>query len=63
LAFINEGYAWDHTPHDLAGLACWALGMCQSALEHAKKALALSPWDERLKENVRVMEKLMNDEG
>ncbi|MDR1914681.1 MAG: glycosyl transferase family 2 [Clostridiales bacterium] len=54
--FVNMGYAWDHTPNDIASLACWNLGLHKKALEHAKKALAISPIDKRLRENVRLME-------
>jgi tetratricopeptide (TPR) repeat protein len=53
--FVNEGYAWDYTAEDLAGLACWQLGMKEEALEHAKKALEMAPEEERLKKNVGIM--------
>jgi len=57
LRFVNQGYAWDHTPEDLASLACWNLGMYERSLEHAKKALSLSPEDKRLQTNLQCIER------
>jgi tetratricopeptide (TPR) repeat protein len=54
--FTNMSYAWDHTPDDYAALACWHLGMRDLALKHARQALAISPGEARLQENVRVIE-------
>lgn len=51
-SYINMGYCWDYTPNDLAAISCYWLGMYQSALEHAEKALALDPENKRLQENI-----------
>lgn len=58
MGFVNMGYCWDHTPDDLAALACYHLKMYDRALEHARAALASSPRDERLRNNVRIIEEL-----
>jgi tetratricopeptide (TPR) repeat protein len=50
--YINMGYSWDHTPHDLCAISCYRLSMYERALEHAGAAIKLSPYDERLKNNL-----------
>lgn len=55
MSYINMGYSWDHTPEDLAALACYRLGMYQDSLRHAEKALACSPKDPRLADNVALI--------
>lgn len=57
MCYINMGYAWDHTPDDLAAISCYNLGMYRDALEHAEKALAVSPEDARLQDNVTIIQK------
>ncbi len=54
--FVNMGYAWDHTPDDLCSFAAYNMNMPGEALFHAKKALAYSPDNERLKNNVIILE-------
>lgn len=53
--YVNMGYSWDHTPHDLAAIACYRLEMYQRAAAHAQEAYLLSPQDERLKENLKLI--------
>jgi tetratricopeptide (TPR) repeat protein len=55
--FVNQGYAWDHTPHDLAAIANFNLGKLDKSLEHAQKALEISPGIERLDRNAKIIEK------
>ncbi|MDR1560504.1 MAG: glycosyl transferase family 2 [Clostridiales bacterium] len=62
IKFVNMGYAWDHTPDDLASLACWELRLYERALEHARKAAELSPEIERLSDNARRIEDIMNND-
>jgi len=54
LNYVNMGYAWDETPHDLAGLACYWLGMFIESSEHFQEALAYAPNDERLNRNLAL---------
>jgi len=49
--YINEQYAWDATPHDLAALCCYHLKLKEKALVFSEKALELAPYDKRLQEN------------
>lgn len=53
--YINMGYAWDHTPNDLAALGAYYLGLYDKALEHAQKAAAIMPQDTRLQNNVEII--------
>lgn len=58
-SFINQGYAWDHTPDDLAAIACYWLGLYEKGLYHAEKALSMKPGDERMQRNIQfIKEKL-----
>lgn len=52
MAFLAEGWAWGHMADDLVAVSAWQLGDYTTALEHGLKALAISPDDERLKNNV-----------
>lgn len=54
--YVNMGYAWDHTPDDLGAIACYWLGMYGRSQAHAKAALAFCPDDERLKNNLKLIE-------
>lgn len=55
--YVNMGYSWDHTPHDLAAIACYHLGMFEQSLAHARDALSFAPEDKRLQENCLVIER------
>src|ERR1700744_2836590 len=43
---------WTGAPHDLASIAAWNLGQHGLAIEHARKAVELSPDDLRLRQNL-----------
>lgn len=53
--YVNQGYAWDHTPDDLAAIACYRLGNYAAALVHAKRALGFSANDSRLQGNFAII--------
>jgi len=46
---------WGSQPHDLAAVAAWQMGLKETAIEQAKLAVALSPDDKRLQDNVKWM--------
>jgi glycosyltransferase involved in cell wall biosynthesis len=52
--YTNAAHSWDHTPHDLASLSCYYLGMREAAVRHAEDALATAPDDERLRNNLEL---------
>lgn len=57
--YVNQGYAWDHTPHDLGAIACYHLKMYDRALVHADHALEFGPDDARLQQNRKfIIDKL-----
>ena len=51
-SYICEGDAWYDLPYDLLALSCYYTGRYTEALEAGRKAAALAPWKERLKENL-----------
>ncbi len=53
--YVNMGYAWDFTPDDLGAISCYRLGMLERSLHHAEAALTFSPDDERLKNNLLLI--------
>jgi tetratricopeptide (TPR) repeat protein len=57
-SYICEPNAWNHEPYDLMSLASWYVGLKDEALKCGREALALAPSDERLKNNVLLMEQL-----
>lgn len=48
--------SWGFLPHDLAAIAAWNLGLRQESLAHAQDALAKSPTDTRLQNNLSVIQ-------
>ncbi len=61
--YVNMGYSWDYTPHDLAAIASYRLGMYERSLAHASAALEASPNDERLKNNLRLVKAKIANAG
>lgn len=54
--YTTEPEAWGSLPWDLASIAHWRLGEREEAAAAARKAVELEPEDERLRENLRLME-------
>ena len=48
--------AWGWQPHDLLSLSAWNLKLYPESLAHAKLALSYASHDERLKNNVKLIE-------
>lgn len=55
--------AWGWQPHDLMSISAWHLGMYEDCLEQSKQALAKLPHDERLKNNLRIVEEFFEKNG
>ncbi len=55
-SYINEVFSWNHTPYDLLSLAYYYKGDYNKSLENINKALELSPDDERLLNNKKLIE-------
>ncbi len=54
--YINEEFCWNYYIYDLYSNVAFNLGKNALALEFAKKASDLKPKDERIKENIKIME-------
>lgn len=55
--YINEGYCWDYSVYDIGAISAYNIGLKRKSLEYAKKALELNPKDDRLRENVEIIER------
>lgn len=63
-SYIFEAFCWDHTLYDLGALSSYELGMLDRALAYAKVATEKAPYDERLKNNLRIIEeKRLKEKG
>lgn len=56
LAYLVESHAWGALPHDLAATAAYNLGYYHEAKYHGMEALKLSPYEDRLVDNLRFYE-------
>lgn len=54
LAYLVESYAWGALPHDLAAIAAHNLGLYHEAKYHGNEAVKLSPYEDRLVDNLRM---------
>ena len=54
--YICEAQAWGSLPHDLRSIALYRTGRVEEALSEAKKARAKEPGNERLCQNVMLLE-------
>lgn len=55
--------AWSWLPHDLAAIAAWNLGLKLEALTHAKQAVDHNPLDNRLQNNLKVIQDWFDSQG
>lgn len=56
LDYISEAFAWGSTAHDLAAISAYNLGYYQEARYHGMEALKISPYDDRLVDNLKLYE-------
>lgn len=54
LEYLVEASAWGPLPHDLAGIAAYKLGFYKQAEFHGLEAVKLSPYEDRLVDNLRL---------
>jgi len=59
--FISESWAWGHMADDLCAISAWQLGEWKVAVEHGKKAVELSPNEERLQNNLKFYREKANE--
>jgi hypothetical protein len=53
--------AWGWLPHDLAAIGAWNLSLRQEAVLHAGEAVKIKPEDQRLQNNLKVIERWFTD--
>jgi hypothetical protein len=56
LVYTCDPEVWGHWPHDLLSIAAWHLKLFDISLEHALLAVELSPNDERLQGNLKMIQ-------
>jgi tetratricopeptide (TPR) repeat protein len=54
--YVNSGEAWDSTPDDICAIAAHHLRLHDAAARHARRALSLAPENDRLRNNLRLIE-------
>lgn len=54
--YINEIFSWDNTVYDLLSISCYYLGKYKEALDYVEKALDMDPNNERIKDNLKLIE-------
>lgn len=57
LTYISDPEAYGNRLDDMLAIAYWQTGKTQIALDHAKAALAVEPGNERLRNNVKLLER------
>lgn len=57
-SYICEAAPWGSLPHDLRAIALFQTGRRREALAEAREALALEPGNQRLADNVSLLERL-----
>lgn len=62
-SYICEAEAWGSLPYDLAALGCYYTGRWAEAVRYAKEAVKLSPREQRLRDNLRLMVKKWKESG
>ena len=53
--YTTDPSAWGYLPHDLASISAWNMGLMEVAIEQAALAVAASPNDERLLNNLELV--------
>ncbi len=54
-SYINEAFCWDHTLYDLGAISSFNLGLYKKAFHFAKQATEMSPNNQRLKDNLKLI--------
>ena len=55
--YINEVFSWDYTVYDLLSLSSYNLDKFEEAYKYVKIAIDMNPNDERIKNNLKLIEK------
>ena len=58
-SYINEPFSWDHTIYDLLSISTYYQRRVEESLEYINKALEISPNEERLQQNKKLIEETL----
>lgn len=58
--FLSEEWAWGHMADDLVAVSAWQLNNFKEAYKHGKRAVEISPDDERLVNNLKFYKEKLN---
>jgi glycosyltransferase involved in cell wall biosynthesis len=61
MGFLAENWAWSHMADDLVAVSAWQLNDFKTAVEHGRKAVEISPNEERLISNLKFYESKVTD--
>lgn len=59
--YINEPFSWDHTIYDILSVCTFYLGEGNKSLYYSEKALEISPKNERLIENNKIIKNFLKE--
>ena len=54
--YINEVFSWDETVYDLLSISCYYQNKKSEAIEYVKLAIEMNPHNQRLLNNLKLME-------
>ncbi|MBQ8892071.1 MAG: glycosyltransferase [Bacilli bacterium] len=60
-SYINEIFSWDNTVYDLLSVSLYYLENYEEAYKYIKIALDMAPNDERIKNNMKLIEEKLNN--
>jgi tetratricopeptide (TPR) repeat protein len=63
VAYLTEEASWDYSPYDLGAIAGYRIGLYERAKQLALRACALRPDDQRLKNNLTLIEEKCGEAG
>ena len=58
--YINEVFSWNETPYDILSLALYYKGLLPEAIYYLDLALDINPDNERLKNNKKIINEILN---
>lgn len=59
--YVNEPFSWDHTIYDILSTSTFYLGEYDKSLYYSEKALEISPKNERLIENNKIIKNFLKE--
>lgn len=62
-SYLHEPGSWGYSLYDLGAISCYWLELYEKAFEYAKTACEMEPQNERLKNNLRIIETKHNGDG